>query len=79
MHVNAPTPILWRLLKEVLIFPKGLLGGIAFATVMWTAIVSYQSWRTTSSARRLGYAGPVAISVAGNIWLKFRGLWFCSR
>jgi hypothetical protein len=59
---NAATVMLWRLLKQLLIFPKGLLGGIVFATVMWTAIVSYQTWHTTSSARKLSYQGAVAIS-----------------
>jgi hypothetical protein len=58
---NAAAVMLWRLLKQLLIFPKGLLGGIVSATVMWTTIVSYQSWHTTSSARKLGYEGPVAI------------------
>jgi hypothetical protein len=59
---NAATTMLWRLLKQLLIFPKGLLGGIVFATVTWTAIVSYEAWHTTSSIRKLGYGGPVAIS-----------------
>jgi hypothetical protein len=55
MPDKAAGVMLSRLLKQLLIFPKGLLGGIVFATVMWTAIISYHTWHTTSSARKLGH------------------------
>jgi hypothetical protein len=57
--------MLSRFLKHWLIFPKGVLGGIIFATIMWTVIIVCNTWQTTNRARRLGYEGPVAIAGGG--------------
>ena len=55
--------MIWHLLKRLLIFPKGLLGGLIAATLMWTVVIFYySSWHATSSVRKLGYEGPVAIA-----------------
>jgi hypothetical protein len=60
---NSPEAVaLWQLFKQLLIFPKGLLGGLIFATVMWTAVIIYQTWNETSYIRKLGHEGPVAIA-----------------
>jgi hypothetical protein len=41
MPKRPETVIIWHLFKGLLIFPKGLLGGLIAATVMWTVIVFY--------------------------------------
>ena len=58
---NSPAAVMiFQLLKQLFIFPKGLLGGLISATVMWTVVIFYHTWHATRSARRLGYVGPVA-------------------
>jgi hypothetical protein len=54
--------MIWQFLKQLLIFPKGLFGGLIFATAMWTIVIFYHTWHATRSARKLGYVGPVAIA-----------------
>jgi hypothetical protein len=51
---------IWHLLKRLLIFPKGLLGGLVAATLMWTVVIFYCTWHATRSVGKLGYEGPVA-------------------
>ena len=46
----------------MLIFPKGLVGGLVAATLMWIFIVGYFGWQATRNVRQLGYAGPVAVA-----------------
>jgi hypothetical protein len=58
---NSPEAVMtWRFLKPLLIFPKGLLGGLIAATLMWTMVIFYYSWQATRGVRKLGYEGPVA-------------------
>ena len=58
---NSPEAVMiWRLIKRLLIFPKGLLGGLIAAILMWMVVVSYYNWHATRSVRKLGYEGPVA-------------------
>jgi hypothetical protein len=58
---NGPEGVMiWHLLKPLLIFPKGLLGGLIAATLMWMMVIFYYTWQATRSVRRLGYEGPVA-------------------
>src|ERR1700691_858381 len=60
---NRPEVVmLWQLLKPLLIFPKGLLGGLIAATVMWMAVIFYDNWQALRNARKLGYKGPVAVA-----------------
>ena len=54
--------MIWHLLKRLLIFPEGLLGGLIATTLMWTMVIFYHSWHEARSVRRLGYEGPVAIA-----------------
>lgn len=58
---NSPeTVMIWRLVKRLLIFPKGLLGGLIAAIGMWMVVVFYYNRHATRSVRKLGYEGPVA-------------------
>lgn len=60
---NRPEAVMiWHLLRRLLIFPKGLLGGLIAATLMWTVVIFYYNWQATRSVRKLGYEGPVAIA-----------------
>jgi hypothetical protein len=60
---NRPEAVMiWDLLKRLLIFPKGPLGGLIAATLMWTAVIFYYNWHATRSVRKLGCEGPVAIA-----------------
>ncbi len=36
-----PTVMIWHILKPLLIFPKGLLGGLIAATLMWAVVIFY--------------------------------------
>ena len=64
---NRPEAVgVWHLFDRLLIFPKGLLGGVAAATFMWMMVVVYQNWYATRSIRKMGYEGPVA---AAGGWL----------
>ena len=44
--------MLWHLLKRLLIFPKGLLGGLTAATLMWTAVIFYGKWQAGARSIR---------------------------
>ena len=58
---NSPEAVMiWRLIKRLLIFPKGLLGGLIAAILMWMVVVSYYNWHATRNVRKMGYDGPVA-------------------
>jgi hypothetical protein len=60
---HSPAAVMiWRLFKHLLIFPKGLLGGLIAATFMWAVVIFYHTWHATRSVRKLGYEGPVAIA-----------------
>ena len=60
---NRPEAIvIWQILKPLLIFPKGLLGGLVAASVMWTVVILGYDWNATRGVRNPGYEGPVAIS-----------------
>jgi hypothetical protein len=60
---NRPEEVmLWHLLKTLLIFPKGLLGGLTAATLMWAAVIFYDNWQTSRNVRKLGYGGPMAVA-----------------
>ena len=60
---NGPEAIMiWHLLKRLLIFPKGLLGGLIAATVMWTVVILSYNWLVTRSISKRGYGAPVAIA-----------------
>jgi hypothetical protein len=52
--------MIWHILKPLLIFPKGLLGGIIAATLMWAVLIFYYNQRWAENVRRLGYEGPTA-------------------
>lgn len=52
--------MIWHILKPLLIFPKGLLGGLMAATLMWTAVIFYYNRHAANEVRRLGYEGPSA-------------------
>jgi hypothetical protein len=54
--------MLWHLLKRLLIFPKGLLGGLIAATLMWAAVIFYDNWQANRNVRKLGYGGPMAVA-----------------
>ena len=42
---NRPEAVMiWHLLKRLLIFPKGLLGGLIAAILMWTVVIFYYNW-----------------------------------
>jgi hypothetical protein len=62
MPKSPETAMIWHLFKGLLIFPKGLLGGLIAATVMWTVIVFYYNWHATRGVGKLGYGGPVAVA-----------------
>jgi hypothetical protein len=36
--------MIWHLFKRLLIFPKGLLGGLIAAILMWTVVIFYYNW-----------------------------------
>jgi hypothetical protein len=58
---DSPVAVMiFQLLKRLLIFPKGLLGGLISATAMWTVVIVSHTWHASRSARKLGYVGPVA-------------------
>jgi hypothetical protein len=60
---NRPEVVmLWHPLKRLLIFPKGLLGGLIAATVMWMAVIFYYNWQASRNVRKLGFAGPMAVA-----------------
>ena len=60
---NRPGPIMiWQFLKPLRIFPKGLFGGLIFATAMWISVILCHAWSAIRDARKLGYAGPLAIA-----------------
>ncbi len=60
---NRPAVVmLWQILKRLLIFPKGLFGGLIAATVMWIAVIFYDNWQTSRNVKKLGYEGPVAVA-----------------
>ena len=54
--------MIWKVLKPLLIFPKGLLGGLIAATFTWMVVTFYHSWNATRNAGKLGHGGPVAIA-----------------
>ena len=54
--------MIWHILKPLLIFPKGLLGGLIAATLMWTVVIFYYDRHAAGNVRRLGYEGPVAFA-----------------
>jgi hypothetical protein len=58
---NSPEAVMiWRLVKSLLIFPKGLLGGLIAAILMWMVVVFYYNWHATRSV-----SGCVAL---GCVW-----------
>jgi hypothetical protein len=57
--------MIWSLVKSLLIFPKGLLGGLIASILMWMVVVSYYNWHATRSVSKLGYEGPVSTAEAG--------------
>jgi uncharacterized membrane protein len=59
---QAEAVMISQLLKGLLIFPIGLLGGLIASTLMWTVVIFYYHWHATRSIRKLGYGGPVAIA-----------------
>jgi hypothetical protein len=60
---NGPEAIMiWHLLKRLLIFPKGLLGGLIAATVMWTVVILSYNWLVARSISKRGFGAPVAIA-----------------
>ena len=60
---NRPEAIVvWQILKPLLIFPKGLPGGLVTASVMWTVVILGYYWNATRGVRTTGYEGPVAIA-----------------
>ena len=62
MPTSPVAVMIWQLLRQLLIFPKGLLGGLISATFMWTVVIFYHTWYATRNVRKLGYEGPVAIA-----------------
>jgi hypothetical protein len=71
--------MIWHLLKRLLIFPKGLLGGLIAATLMWTVVIFFYNWHSTRSVRKLDTRDQWPSLEAGNISPKCRGLLCCSR
>ncbi len=52
---NRPGVVmLWRILKGLLIFPKGLLGGLIAATVMWMLVIFYDNWHDEQERQKAG-------------------------
>ena len=52
---NRPEVVmLWHLLERLLIFPKGLLGGLIAATVMWMAVIFYSNWQASRNVEKAG-------------------------
>jgi uncharacterized membrane protein YdjX (TVP38/TMEM64 family) len=49
-------------LRELLIFPKGVLGGIGAVLVMWIAVICVHTWQLTAAIRQSGMQGPVAMA-----------------
>lgn len=54
--------MLWEIVKALLIFPKGLLGGLSGAIVMWIAVIFFSQWEVTTRIRRQGVQGPIAVA-----------------
>jgi hypothetical protein len=63
--------MIWSLIKRLLIFPKGLLGGLIASILMWMVVVFYYNWHATRSVRKLGYEGPVATAGGWRPIVKF--------
>ena len=55
-------PILWEIIKPLLIFPKGLLGGLAATVIMWIAVVAFDYWQLTMTLKKMGVQGPFAVA-----------------
>ena len=60
MPIRPETATVWHLLKQLLIFPRGLLGGLVAATLMWTVVIFYNNWHVTRNARKMGLVGASA-------------------
>jgi|HubBroStandDraft_6_1064221.scaffolds.fasta_scaffold1378574_2 hypothetical protein len=54
--------VLMNLVRGLLIFPKGLLGGLGAAIVMWTIVLCYSAWRLSVVKRKLGIEGLGAVA-----------------
>ena len=54
--------MLWQIIKPLLIFPKGLFGGLTGAVVMWIAVIVFFHWKITAQLRAQGVHGPIAVA-----------------
>jgi hypothetical protein len=54
--------ILMNVVRGWLIFPKGLLGGLGAAIVMWIIVLCYSVWRLSVVNRKLGIEGLGAVA-----------------
>jgi hypothetical protein len=54
--------MLMNLVRGLLIFPKGLLGGLGAAIVMWIIVLCYSAWRLSVAKRKLGMEGLGAVA-----------------
>lgn len=54
--------MLWEIIKPLLIFPKGLIGGLTGVVVMWIAVIVSFQWKLTAQMRARGVQGPIAVA-----------------
>jgi hypothetical protein len=54
--------MLLRVIRGALIFPKGLLGGVGAAIVMWMIVLCFSMWRLSVTKKRLGIEGLGAVA-----------------
>jgi hypothetical protein len=52
----------WQVIKPLLIFPRGLLGGLAATIIMWIAVIWFDYWQLISRLKKMGIHGPVAVA-----------------
>ena len=51
-----------KVIRGALIFPRGLLGGLGAAIVMWIIVLCFSAWRLSVTKRRLGIEGLGAVA-----------------
>jgi hypothetical protein len=54
--------VLMKVIRGALIFPRGLLGGLGAAIVMWIIVLCFSAWRLSVTKRRLGIEGLGAVA-----------------
>jgi hypothetical protein len=51
-----------RMFDGILLFPKGLLGGVSAAIFTWVVILCVWVWQLSARRRKMGLPGPFAVA-----------------